>query len=79
MSGKSKGAMDWRGRLLLLGTGAFFILSGWGMLEQRRFAYRNYLGAEMYAPALIVTGIVIGLLGLLPAARGKNKKKHHER
>ena len=50
----------------MFGFGLVAVLYGLGLLEQGIFVYHNGHRAEMYAPAVVVTGVLFGVLALLP-------------
>jgi len=46
--------------------GLLIVYCGIALINRGIFAYRNYHRAEMYSPALIVTGAVFMVLALIP-------------
>ena len=55
-----------RARLGVFAFGMLIVCYGTALLHRGIFVYRNYYRAEMYSPALIVTGVLFMMLALIP-------------
>ena len=57
-----------RTRLGVFAFGLLIVYYGTSLLSRGIFVFRNYYRAEMYSPAVVITGGVFMLLAVIPDA-----------